>query len=194
VQAILLDYEARSPAVTTAMGYGKLREPLLRMTHLWRTFSAEAPDGFPYSYRNPERDLLQAPMRANTVFNFFEPGHVHPGVLASAGLLAPEFQITNEQSVVSTTNALRRAVFRGLGSSEYPILLDLRAVTPLAGDPVRLLDWMNKNLMNGQMSATMRTHLTQTLTLLDIADATPEEKVQSIINLITTSAEYAVQK
>jgi uncharacterized protein (DUF1800 family) len=118
VQAILLDYEARATAVTTAQGYGKLREPLLRLTHLWRAFNARAEDGFPYSYRNPERDFMQAAARAPTVFNFFEPNHVHPGILAQAGLLAPEFQITSEQSLVSTTNALRRAVFRGLGSSE----------------------------------------------------------------------------
>jgi hypothetical protein len=178
--------------VTTAVGFGKLREPLLRMSHLWRAFDAAAQSGFPYSYRNPERDLLQASLRANTVFNFFEPGHVHPGLLASAGLLAPEFQITNEQSLVSTTNALRRAVFRGLGSSEYPIQLDLRVVTPFANDTTRLLDWMNLVVMNGQMTSTMRTTLTQMLAAMPEADAT--EKVQSVINLITTSAEYAVQR
>ncbi len=194
VQGILLDYEARSPDVTSAIGYGKLREPLLRVSHLWRAFQAKPETGFPYSYRNPERDLMQAALRAPTVFNFFEPSHVHPGILAAAGLVAPEFQITNEQSLVSTTNALRRAVFRGLGSSEYPVTLDLSAVEGLVNDPDALLDWMNRVFLNGQMSSDMRSQLRQTLDLLDIGHADAAEKVRSIINLVTTSPEYAVQK
>lgn len=38
VRAILLDYEARSPDVITGPGYGKQREPLLRVTGLARAF------------------------------------------------------------------------------------------------------------------------------------------------------------
>jgi len=193
VQAILLDYEARSPAATAAIGYGKLREPLLRVTHLWRAFNASAPEGFPYAYHRPERDLSQAAMRSPTVFNFFEPGHVHPGVLAAAGLVAPEFQITNEQSMVATTNLLRRAVYGGVGSSEYPITIDIGAVLPMAGDTNRLLDWMNLVLLSGQMTPTMRTALTTALDAMG-ANADATERVRTVIHLIVTSSEYAAQR
>jgi hypothetical protein len=40
VKAILLDYEARSPDMISQPGYGKQREPLLRVTELARAFSA----------------------------------------------------------------------------------------------------------------------------------------------------------
>lgn len=40
VQAILLDYEARSPDLIPQPGYGKQREPLLRVTELARAFPA----------------------------------------------------------------------------------------------------------------------------------------------------------
>jgi uncharacterized protein (DUF1800 family) len=40
VQAILLDYEARSPDLISQPGYGKQREPLLRVTELARAFPA----------------------------------------------------------------------------------------------------------------------------------------------------------
>ncbi|WP_193211521.1 DUF1800 family protein [Luteolibacter marinus] len=41
VKAILLDYEARSNVAASAPGYGKLREPLLRVTQLARAFRPE---------------------------------------------------------------------------------------------------------------------------------------------------------
>jgi uncharacterized protein (DUF1800 family) len=40
IQAILLDYEARSPDMISQPGYGKQREPLLRVTELARAFPA----------------------------------------------------------------------------------------------------------------------------------------------------------
>jgi hypothetical protein len=64
----------------------------------------------------------------------------------------------------------------------------------VADNPNALLDYLNRVLMNGQMSAGMRTTLLQTYNLLDIADADATEKARSMINLITTSPEYSVQK
>ena len=42
LKAILLDYEARSQAVTTQQGYGKQKEPVLRVTNLARAFPSPA--------------------------------------------------------------------------------------------------------------------------------------------------------
>ncbi|WP_147692575.1 DUF1800 family protein, partial [Vogesella mureinivorans] len=42
VRAILMDPEARSGHLTQPQRFGKVREPLLRQTHLWRAFGAAA--------------------------------------------------------------------------------------------------------------------------------------------------------
>ena len=49
IQAILLDYEARSPVALAATNYGKQREPLLRVTAAARAFPAPAPLSGTYS-------------------------------------------------------------------------------------------------------------------------------------------------
>jgi uncharacterized protein (DUF1800 family) len=49
IQAILLDYEARSPAALAVNTFGKQREPLLRVTAAARAFPAPAPLGGTYS-------------------------------------------------------------------------------------------------------------------------------------------------
>ena len=44
IKAILTDTEARNPpALASGDTYGKLREPVLRLTAMWRAFNAKAP-------------------------------------------------------------------------------------------------------------------------------------------------------
>lgn len=47
-----------------------------------------------WGLNDTETDLSQTPMRSPTVFNFFEPDYSFPGILAQAGLVTPEFQLT----------------------------------------------------------------------------------------------------
>ena len=50
-------------------------------------------------------------MHSPTVFNFFTPDYSAPGAIAAAGLKSPEFEITTETTVVTTTNYLRTAIY-----------------------------------------------------------------------------------
>ena len=57
----------------------------------------------------PVTRLGQSPLRSPSVFNFFRPGYVPPNTRdRRAGLVAPEFQITNEPSVVGYVNYMQR--------------------------------------------------------------------------------------
>lgn len=53
---------------------------------------------------NTETDLGQTPMRALSVFNFFEPDYQFPGPLSEAGLITPEFQLTSDTNVIRQAN------------------------------------------------------------------------------------------
>ena len=92
VRAVLMDPEARNLAQVPANG-GKLREPLLRVSALWRALDARSRDG---RIREgwPEVYGAQAVLRSPTVFNFYLPTYALPGEIANAGLVSPEFQIT----------------------------------------------------------------------------------------------------
>ena len=119
-KAILLDPEARYGQWHNESTFGKLREPLLALTHLWRAMGAQHVCGQNVSgnfYDNPYRyagyntawstngsqysGIDQASLDAPTVFNFFKPGYVPPGEMTTLGLLGPEFQI-NTDSVIAT--------------------------------------------------------------------------------------------
>ena len=122
VRAIVLDHEARPlptgpTGLTSAVGlrHGKLREPVLRLVHWARLFRVTTSDGR-WAVQNlaPSTALGQSPLRAPSVFNFFRPGYVPPNtVLAAQGLVAPEFQITDDTSVIAYANFMQRVIGSG---------------------------------------------------------------------------------
>ncbi|MBE2216240.1 MAG: DUF1800 family protein [Opitutaceae bacterium] len=188
VRAILLDYEARSTDAAANPSFGKLREPLIRLTAMWRAFGAVPGTQGSYYYSGATTNFAQSPLSASTVFNFFEPGYVSPGLLATANLVAPEFQITTATTIVLTSNALRSATFGNLST----VTLDLTAINAYQNDPAGMVDWLNTLLMGGSMSSGMRTTVIDAVTR--ISATTANERARTAINLITISPEYAIQK
>ena len=138
VTAILLDPEARYGQFQYQDSFGKLREPLLRMTHFWRGTGAQHHCGqnylsgsTTYHYANqPYRyagyttaygtsdetygsGVGQAPLDSPTVFNFFKPAFLPSGEMTTRGLRGPEFQIATDSLIVSSTNSLMSKSFNG---------------------------------------------------------------------------------
>jgi uncharacterized protein (DUF1800 family) len=194
IRAILLDDEARNPLQFTQQGYGKQREPVLRFSALMRAFDAKAQS---QKYRiwnleSPVWSIGQNPLRAKTVFNFFEPNYVQPGRLSRAGLTSPEFQITNDTQIIGSTNQLRDIVYRGFGWNEDEIKLNLTPLLTLANTPSQLVDELNLVLMSGQMPAQMKTIIVNTISQLPANN--PTERVKTAIHLVITSPQFAIQK
>ena len=191
-KAILLDSEAQS--VAAAPGGGKLREPMLRFLAWARAFNAtSASDAWAIgNTSDPATRLGQSPLRSPSVFNFFRPGYVPPNsAIGSAGLVAPEFQITNESSVVGYINYMQRAVSTGIGD----LVPDYTGLLALADNAQALLDELNLVLAAGQIGAT---NLLSIKTALDGmasgTDAARRNRVQAALVLVLAAPEFLVLK
>jgi uncharacterized protein (DUF1800 family) len=196
VRAVLTDYEARSPVVLDDPGYGKLKEPLLRFAGFLRSFNAASSSGRNLQ-DNVEVSLAQAALRAQSVFNFFEPGYVFPGPLAAAGLVAPELQITDDTTAISVPNFLRNAVFAAAtGTNAAKILVpSFSAELGLVTNVSALLDRLNLLMAGGQMSAATRARITTALNVLPVTTAAQQlERVQTAVLLVATSPDGASQR
>lgn len=153
LRAVLLDPEAEAGI--------KLREPFLRYVAMNRGLNARSGDGtFPgLGYVGQfltQQNVLSAP----SVFNFYLPVFSPAGEVADAGLVAPEFQITNASTIVGVTNLLAYALF-GDVSIDTPdgfttIGLDLLDYEALADDPDALLDRIDLVFFAGAMDAGTR--------------------------------------
>ncbi len=197
VRAILMDYDARGPALAT-QGAGHQREPVIRLTNLLRAFSASAPNGT-FSVRNAisptNTSLAQEAMSSPTVFNFFSPDYQAPGAIAQAGLYSPEFQLATEVVVATAANYLNKAIYTFLGPNTNKITLNLAVELSLANTPTDLVDHLNYLLMAGNMSPAMRTTLINAVTSIPATNlAGRTERVRTAIYLVVNSPEFVIDK
>jgi uncharacterized protein (DUF1800 family) len=193
VKAILLDYEARSPSLVGNAGTGRLKEPLLRETALLRAFNASAQNGR-FAIFSADKTLGQAALRSPTVFNFFLPDYVPPGVLAAAGLYAPEFQITTDSALITATNTLYSAVYTSASPSASTLVLDLSPLTSSSGNTsTALVSTLNTLFCGGAMSAAMQQKIVDGLASLP-KSASALDRARFALELTITSPEGAVQQ
>ncbi|MBS1786203.1 MAG: DUF1800 family protein [Acidobacteria bacterium] len=195
IQAILTDYEARSTDMLTNQGFGKMREPIVRFAHLLRVGNFTCTCGtFPIYWMDSPGDALgQNPLRSPTVFNFFEPTYSHPGHIASAGLHSPEFQITNETSVIGISDFFHYVTRDGFRwEPNKPLIPNYSELAALAGNPTQLIDRLDLIMTAGGMSATLKTKLVSELTRMNANE--PVNRVTMAVHLILTSPDYVIQK
>jgi uncharacterized protein (DUF1800 family) len=192
VRAILLDPEARSSALLTNASYGKLKEPLLRQTALYRAFNATAQNGrFPTG--NSDNTLGQTPLDSPTVFNFFLPDFVQPGALASAGLTAPEFQITTASTAISVVNALYSSIYTSTTPSASTLVLDLTPLTTEASSGAALVNTVNLLFCGGNMTAATQQNILNGLAALPTS-TTALARAQFALELAVTAPDGAIQQ
>jgi uncharacterized protein (DUF1800 family) len=105
VKAILLDTEARNSALIAEPDQGLQREPYLRYVAYVRALATlNSVDGRTRGFRNLDSEFLQRPYSSGSVFNFYSPDYQPLGVLKNAGLVGPEFQITNGVTGMTSPN------------------------------------------------------------------------------------------
>lgn len=153
VRAIVLDPEAR-PLLTSTAGlvyHGKLREPVLRLVHWARLFNVQSTDG---NWLVPNlattTALGQSPLRAPSVFNFYRPGYVPPNSeLTCQGMVAPEFQITDDATVIAYANFMQAVI--GFGADQVVPQYEINDWDARAANPGDLVTWLNVALTGGSL-------------------------------------------
>lgn len=205
VRAVLLDPDAVAMAGST-MRTGKLREPLLRLANWMRAFDARPANGIYniYYLDDPLSGLGQSPLNAPSVFNFYRPSYVPPNsAIASAGLVAPEMQITSEPSVTGYLNFMQEAINSGVGDARL-VKPDYTRELALSADANALVDRVDLLMMNGAMSSRLRGQIVNAVNSITLpaASATNAPQIANLqanrvklaIFLAMASTEYLVQK
>ncbi|MFT3734853.1 MAG: DUF1800 domain-containing protein [Rhodocyclaceae bacterium] len=207
VRAVLLDPEARSAATLKDAGFGKVREPILRLSQWMRAFNATSVAGNfdMFNTDNPGNSLGQSPMRSPTVFNFYRPGYVPPGsMVAKRGMVAPEMQIVSESSVAGYANFIQTTIDGGAGrttNNKRDIQPDYSAQMALADSTDKLVAHIDLLLTANQLSADSRRRISEAVNEIRIPTNNPAQaenarrnRVKLATLLTMVSPEYLVQK
>ena len=205
VRSILLDPEARTAlpdpldALVGADGdfvppgpaYGKIREPLLQLTALWRGLGL-ADDAEPDLA--DLRTLGQVPLSAPSVFNFFKPDYQNPGEITELDLYSPELELIDEKQAISSARVIDDWT---LGAERRYDLSQERAMAATGAE--RFIDHLDLLFLAGEMSPIMRQTLADEM-LDGNARSCREgrwdcaDRLLGSVYLILTSPEFQTQR
>jgi len=217
IKAILLDDEARNCESQNDPNFGMLREPFVRYLQLVHSFELSSPSGV---YRNVMNTISeqfgQKIFTSPSVFNFFQQDYQPIGPIEEAGLYAPEFQITNSQSIAGYMNALNNWLFYGNvvddwgwgyeGSVDYNndrAALDFSTeMTMVDNDKLlELLDRLNLILTHGQLSQRTKDAIIEVVKEMPLIGYNEENtqflrlnRVQMAVYLVMASPEYLINR
>ena len=159
-----------------------------------RSLHAQGEDGtFPalgfISQFLTEQNVMSAP----SVFNFYLPDFSPNGELGDLSLAAPEFQITNDSTVVGITNLMAFSLY-GESSVDTPvgfadIVLDMSEFTAVADDADALVAQIDLVFFGGAMSDGARQVL---LDALSAFGASAEDRARLALYLALVSPDSAV--
>ena len=164
VRAILMDEEARTCAWMNGPTQGKLREPIMKYAHFAKGIGMDSPSGkfwnIAYGFHD---DTKQAPLGAASVFNFFLPDFQPIGEIASAGLVAPEFQIFDTRTSIGYVNNVYawtqwEYLFDNWEDDDgyFQVYTDFGSWVEYARDPEALVNRLDLVMTNGQLSNETR--------------------------------------
>ncbi len=210
VRAILLDPDARTiPSGSAAATAGKLKEPLLRLTQLWRAYDARATSEKLGAARNfpggANGTFGQAQGSSPSVFNFFSPFYAPPGEIADAGLVAPEMQLATEYLNTQTTNffwtqVTTRTHLNTARLNVDDVYIDISNELSLAANPDGLIDRVatrllgDPSLVSAELRAAIKAQVERTTIPATNPTNAQATRVGDALYLILISPSYALQR
>ncbi len=205
IRAVLLDTEARLPPTSAA--FGKAREPLVKVSTMWRSFNARyvAPANGEIRFRYSNSGDLSTPlsqesMRAPSVFNFYDPDYRLAAADGAQGIFAPEFQILTEATYLSALNQHEALLWNYSGdpptANTVAPILDLSGLVTLAtaNDHAGMVQQLDTLMFYGTLSDATRQTMVSMLDSLATARETPAVRARSLVLLALASPEFAVQR
>ena len=212
VRAILLDPVAKACDSGNDPYFGKLREPFLRYIQINKAFNASTTSG---DFRNDMdyiyRFIQQKPLASPSVFNFYQMDYQPLGPVNDADLFAPEFQITNSQTISGWIDGLYRFVVNENIADEYDLYsgevndnyadqistIDLTTEMTMTNDDELhiLVDRLNLLLAQGRLTQPTIDKIITAITNFNNEDADDMElRVKLTIYLVMSSPEYLINR
>ena len=200
IKAILLYKED-----ATSDTFGKLKEPLLFVSHLFRAFSAQKSENIlyqgelklyryaSYNFNGTGYTMQEGALESLTVFNYFTPEDA-PYSLKKQGLDAPEFELFGTGKLHQLLMGLINK--DGFIYDTYKLTVELQLSNEKslleAKKYDELLDRLNVLLLGGNMSLTTKTAIKTYIS--KHSNLSSDVLARYVISLVITSPDFAIQR
>ena len=203
IKAILLHPDARDCNISDTYTFGKLREPIVRLTNFLKAFhmSTNENSDFQYAMNCFGASTGQSPLGAPSVFNFYAPDYQPPGPISQAYLEGPEFQILNATNAIGLINDVNTKAVQGFYLADYCVgdeldgfdffpSVDFSSELALIDNPTALINRLDILLANGLLTEGTKTIINNAISQIE----EPQERLQMAIYLVLIAPDYAILK
>ena len=203
IAAVVLDETTFADTESLSSDYGKIREPIMRLTNWARAFNETSPNAADEDIFNYYGIIEQTPFMSPSVFNFFRPGYVAPGTATGkAGLLAPELQITNASTAIGYLNFINAFIYDKApnisGDPEGGIKADYTEALALADNSDELLAYLDLVLTANSLEDNTKARILQLMEAIPVNELTENEdrnaRVRIATSMVMSSPGYLVQR
>lgn len=200
IKAILLYKE-----IVSSDTFGKLKEPLLFISHLFRAFGAQKSENIlsqgdlklykyaSFNFHGTGYTKQEGALEALTVFNYFTPEDA-PYSLKKTGLVAPEFELFGTDKLHQLLMGLINKDGFIYGTFNITAELQLGEEKSLleAKKYDELLNRLDMLLVGGNMSSLTKTAIKTYMT--SHTNLSSDKLARYVISLVMTSPDFAIQR
>ncbi len=180
----------------SSKNFGKAKEPLIAMANLARALQVKSNDpnrwwDFPNLGNN---NFGQAPLEANSVFNFYEPDYAPKGEISDLELNAPEFNILGLDSLRTTSNRMWNVIKSHNNGHHRGWSWDRSEFEQKVNSPEIYVDLLDQRFFGGTMSSDLSNFLTNMLIEHEQQGHTTDRKIKDTLFAIQCSPEFRCQE
>ncbi|PSU35216.1 DUF1800 domain-containing protein [Photobacterium lutimaris] len=203
IRAILLDQDVLDGKAmandqkggSNERNFGKVKEPLIAMANLCRALKVKSNDptrwwDFPATQNN----FGQAPLRASSVFNFYQPDYAPKGEISDKQLCAPEFAILSMDSMRRISNRMWTVILSHDSTDLKRWSWSRRQYERKINNPDEYIGLLNECFFAGLMSEELADYIREMLATMTAENREDDRKINDTLFAIQCSPEFRCQE
>lgn len=175
--------------------FGKVKEPIIAMANLCRAFNVKSndPDRW-WDFASTQNTYGQGPLRAPSVFNFYESDYAPKGEINDKALTAPEFNILSLDVMRRTSNRMWMCILSHDSTSKKKWSWDRSELEQTVNQPDEYIALVNDRLFGGLMSQELSQFLNNMLLEMALSNKSVDRKVTDTLFAVQCSPEFRCQE
>ena len=203
IRAILLDQDILDGKAmadhqnhgSNGRNFGKVKEPVIAMANLCRAFNVKSNDPNRWwDFPGTQSNFGQAPLRAPSVFNFYEPDYAPKGEITDKQLSAPEFAILSMDSMRRISNRMWTLILSHDSTKQKHWSWNRSQFENRVNKPDEYIALLNERLFAGLMSAELAGFVRQMLDEMSAANRSEDRKINDTLFAVQCSPEFRCQE
>lgn len=203
IKAILLDEDVLAGKAMadyqntgkSSRNFGKVKEPIVAMANLCRALDVKSNDPERWwDFASSQKNYGQAPLRAPSVFNFYEPDYAPKGEINDKLLSSPEFGILSMDVVRRISNRMWICIASSQSTNKKKWSWDRSEYERTVSQPDEYVALVNERLFGGLMSSELSLFLKGMLEGLELNNKSADRKIKDTLFAVQCSPEFRCQE